>query len=69
MQKLQRLKTYDQYKSLHSEELKTKTDDLMPQHSKKGAASTFTADEMDGISVVGNVVRLPTPPHKSDEDN
>jgi len=56
---MQRLKTYDQYKSLNSEELNIKTDDLMPQPTKKEAAPVFNAKEMHGISFVGNEVRLP----------
>lgn len=64
---MQRLKTYNQYKSLNSEELKTKTDDLMPQPVKKEAAPVFKADEMDGINVVGNEVRVPTPQPKKED--
>lgn len=64
---MQRLKTFDQYKSLHSEESKVKTDDLMPQPVKKEAAPVFKADDMNGINVVGNQVRIPTPqPKKQD---
>lgn len=64
---MQRLKTYNQYKSLNSEELKTKTDDLMPQPVKKEAAPLFKADDMDGINVVGNEVRVPTPQSKRED--
>ena len=38
---MQRLKSFDQYKSLNSQESKAKTDDLMPQPVKKEAAPVF----------------------------
>jgi hypothetical protein len=66
---MQRLKSFDQYKSLNSEESKAKSDDLMPQPVKKEAAPVFNADEMKGINVVGNEVRVPTPqPETKKED-
>lgn len=55
---MKRLKTFDQHKK---EKTITKSDDVMVKPTEKKAADTFTADEMDGISAVGDVVEVPTP--------
>lgn len=58
------IKTFEQYKAETKDFNDFKTD-VTPQENNAEAAQTFNAEEMNGLSTVGNKVELP----KSDKED